>query len=51
MLVGWALIGAANNVLWILRARRSLTTDFRDLATRRPGPGRGWFRRGAATTA
>ncbi len=51
MLAGWALIGTANNVLCIVRARRSLTTDFRDLATRRPGQSRGWFRRGTATTA
>ena len=51
MLGGWALIGAANNVFWILRARRKLTTGFRDLATRRPEQNRGWFRRAAATTA
>ena len=51
MLVGWALIGTASNVLWIVRARRSLTTGFRELATRRPGQSRGWFRGRAATTA
>ena len=47
-LSAWALIGVGNNVFWLLRFRGRLQTQFRELATQRPGKKRGWFRRAEA---
>ncbi len=46
----WFLLGAANDVHWILRSRNILQQQFRDLATTRPGEKKSgawpwnWFR-------
>ncbi len=46
LLLAWAAIGAGFDVAWILRSRRVLTTQFRELATIVPGTRRsgGWHR-------
>jgi hypothetical protein len=51
LLTGWFLIGAGNDVFWVVRARGQLAAGFRELATQRPGQKRGWFRRGAPAVA
>ncbi|HTH49649.1 MAG TPA: hypothetical protein VMB21_19200, partial [Candidatus Limnocylindria bacterium] len=50
-LAGWGLVGAGNNVYWLLRVRGRLHAQFRELATQRPTKKRGWFRRAEATDA
>ena len=44
MIFSWFVIGLGNDVYWLTRSRTSLLGQFREIATRRQGESRGWFR-------